>query len=278
MRASSFVSTADLASKPRMSARRGVAGYFRRCASSARMRSKALVFASCTAAASSCFSASDAAGVCARTEPHTAISAHSTVNPTRMLPPFYAGILRRVKYNRRLRSPQRSSKATTFPPARTCESNILTTPDLKIGTGLTETEAARRLAEIGYNELPSAQPRGVLRIAIEVVREPMLLLLLAGALTYFLLRDVQEGLILSVFVFVVIGIELYQKNKTERALGALRDLSSPRALVIRDGRQRRIAGRETVPGDIVILAEGDRIPADAVLLEATNLATDESLL
>ena len=66
------------------------------------------------------------------------------------------------------------------------------------------------------------------------------------------------------FVVLIIGITLYQEHKTERALEALRDLSSPRALVIRDGRQRRIPGRDVVRGDLVLLAEGDRVPADAV--------------
>ncbi len=80
------------------------------------------------------------------------------------------------------------------------------------------------------------------------------------------------------FVFLVAGITLFQEHKTERALEALRDLSSPRALVIRDGRRQRIAGREVVRGDIVILSEGDRVPADAALVSSSHLASDESLL
>lgn len=145
-------------------------------------------------------------------------------------------------------------------------------------TGLSQAEAARRLATNGYNELPSAKPRSILRIGLEVLKEPMLLLLLGCSLTYFFLGDVQEALSLAAFVFVVIAIELYQERKTERALEALRDLSSPRALVIRDGERRRIAGREVVPDDLVVLAEGDRVPADGVVVVATNLTTDESLL
>jgi Ca2+-transporting ATPase len=79
-------------------------------------------------------------------------------------------------------------------------------------------------------------------------------------------------------VFVVIGISIYQTHKTERALEALRDLASPRALVIRDGKERRIAGREVVRGDLVVLSEGDRVPADGVVLWSLNLVCDESLL
>ena len=144
--------------------------------------------------------------------------------------------------------------------------------------GLSESEAATRLRQDGYNELPSAKPRNVFQIAFEVLREPMLLLLLGCAGTYFLLGDVKEALILSIFVFVVIGIELYQQGKTEKALDALRDLSSPRALVIRGGERERIAGRDVVRGDLIVLVEGDRVPADGFVLEATNLSVDESLL
>jgi P-type Ca2+ transporter type 2C len=144
--------------------------------------------------------------------------------------------------------------------------------------GLSGQEAARRLREAGFNELPSSKPKNLLRIAGEILREPMLLLLVACSAIYFLLGDVREALVLSVFVNLVIGIEIYQQRKTERALEALRDLSSPRALVIRDGQRQRIAGREVVPGDILVLSEGDRVPADAALFSATNLAVDESLL
>ena len=144
--------------------------------------------------------------------------------------------------------------------------------------GLSDAEAASRIARYGFNELPSSKPRSILRIALEVVREPMLLLLLACGSTYLLLGDVQEAIILLIFVGVVIAITLYQERKTERALEALQDLSSPRALVVRRGERKRIAGRDVVPGDILVLSEGDRVPADGVLLSSVNLATDESLL
>jgi len=144
--------------------------------------------------------------------------------------------------------------------------------------GLSDAEAASRIAHYGFNELPSSKPRPTIRIALEVVREPMLVLLLACGGTYLLLGDVQGAIILLIFVVVVIAITLYQERKTERALEALRDLSSPRALVVRGGERKRIAGRDVVPGDILVLSEGDRVPADGVLLSAVNLATDESLL
>ncbi|MGB9006834.1 MAG: cation-transporting P-type ATPase, partial [Candidatus Aminicenantales bacterium] len=142
-------------------------------------------------------------------------------------------------------------------------------------------ELYRRLSgdlKFPANELPSAKKRTFLHIFLEVVREPMFLMLIACGVLYLFLGDTEEALMLSGFVFVIIGITFYQEQKTERALEALRDLSSPRALVIRDGRQQRIAGREVVRDDIILIAEGDRVPADAVLLSGNNVNIDESLL
>lgn len=144
--------------------------------------------------------------------------------------------------------------------------------------GLSDEEVIERLAQDGYNELPSTEKRTIFHILWEVVREPMFLLLIACGGLYLVLGDVQEAFMLLGFVFVVIGITIYQEQKTEKALDALRDLSSPRALVIRNGEQIRIAGRDVVREDIILISEGDRIPADSVLLSATNLLVDESLL
>jgi Ca2+-transporting ATPase len=144
--------------------------------------------------------------------------------------------------------------------------------------GLTEQEALERLAQDGYNELPIAKKRTFFHILLEVIREPMFLMLIACGLLYLLLGDREEALMLMGFVCVIIGITFYQEQKTERALEALRDLSSPRALVIRDGKQQRIAGREVVRDDIVLVVEGDRVPADSVLLSGANISVDESLL
>ncbi len=145
-------------------------------------------------------------------------------------------------------------------------------------SGLTDEEAAKRITLHGYNELPVTKKRSGIHIALEVVREPMFLMLIACGTLYLLLGDLQEALMLLGFVFVIAGITFYQERKTERALEALRDLSSPRALVIRGREKKRIAGREVVPGDIVLLSEGDRVPADAVIRSGTNVSVDESLL
>lgn len=153
-----------------------------------------------------------------------------------------------------------------------------TDSDIRATRGLSAQEAEQRLREEGPNELPSAKPRTWLAIAWDVLREPMLLLLLAAGSVNFLLGEPVDGSILLSFVLVVMAITFYQERKTERAIEALRDLSSPRALVIRDGVQCRIAGREVVRDDIVLLSEGDRVPADGVVLDVMSLSVDESLL
>ena len=144
--------------------------------------------------------------------------------------------------------------------------------------GLTAQQAEERLAADGPNELPTAKRRNLARQAWDVVSQPMLLLLLTAGTVNFLLSEPLDGVILMSFVVVVIAISIYQEHKTEGALAALRDLSAPRALVVRDGQQLRIAGRDVVRGDVVLLVEGDRVPADAVLLDAVNLSVDESAL
>jgi P-type Ca2+ transporter type 2C len=144
--------------------------------------------------------------------------------------------------------------------------------------GLTRSEAANRLRTDGPNELAPPRPRTLWRIALEVAREPMVQLLLAAGLLYLLLGSRGEAAILLACVAVTVSITIGQEQRTEKALQALRDLSSPRALVVRDGQQLRIAGREVVRGDLLVLTEGDRVAADAQLLEASDLQADESLL
>ncbi len=144
--------------------------------------------------------------------------------------------------------------------------------------GLTETEAAARLLQDGPNELPAQKQRSLWAIAFEVAREPMFLMLVAAGALYLLMGEPTDALMLLGFVFVVMTITIVQERRTEHALEALRDLSSPRALVIRDGARRRIAGRDVVRGDLVVLSEGDRVPSDGLLRRGINLSTDESLL
>ena len=145
-------------------------------------------------------------------------------------------------------------------------------------TGLSGDEARRRLGADGPNSLPSQGRHSLPAIIWEVVREPMFLLLVAAGVLYLVMGSLGDAAMLLGFVFAVMGITIVQERRTERALDALRDLASPRALVLRDGQQQRISAMEVVRGDLLLLAEGDRIPADAVLREGLNLLADESLL
>ncbi|MGE5557544.1 MAG: cation-translocating P-type ATPase [Bacillota bacterium] len=155
---------------------------------------------------------------------------------------------------------------------------MLKTEEISSIKGLSRQEAEEKLKREGYNEIPSSKKRGTAHVILEVIREPMFLLLAACGTIYLALGDAREAFMLLGFVFIIMGITIIQERKTERALEALRDLSSPRALVIRDGVQKRIPGREVVRDDILALAEGDRVPADAVLIWGLNVSVDESLL
>lgn len=145
-------------------------------------------------------------------------------------------------------------------------------------SGLSEQEATKRLKTVGENVLQASQPRSFWAIAWGTVREPMFLLLIGCGSLYLALGDLGEASLISAAVVAVIGITIVQERRTERTLDALRDLSSPRALVIRDGMKKRIAGKDVVPGDLVVIAEGDRVPADGFLVDAQALKINESLL
>ena len=144
--------------------------------------------------------------------------------------------------------------------------------------GLTAIEAARRLQRDGPNSLPSQSGRTIPAIVIGVLREPMLALLLGGSIVYLLIGSAGEAIILASFAGLSIAITIIQESRTEHVLQALRDLSAPHALVVRDGTSLRIAGREVVRGDLLVLDHGDRVAADAALLEADDFAMDELLL
>ena len=144
--------------------------------------------------------------------------------------------------------------------------------------GLSEQEALERLKKDGPNELSAANPRNFFTISLDVIKEPMFILLALCCILYIILGDPEQALILSVFVAVIIGITLFQSWKTESTLNALKDLSSPKSLVIRDSQELYIPSRELVIDDILILNEGDKVAADVIVLNTANLMVDESSL
>ncbi len=144
--------------------------------------------------------------------------------------------------------------------------------------GLSTAEVIEKRKKFGYNQIPDREKKSILKIIIGLMMEPMIFVLLAVVAVYFLIGDPSEAVILMVSVMVIVSINLYQDLKTEKTLEALRSLSNPICDVIRDGKHVSIPSRELVPGDIVLVNEGSRVPADAVLLSAQNLSADESLL
>ncbi len=150
--------------------------------------------------------------------------------------------------------------------------------DAQVRVGLDDQSVALRLSEDGPNELGASQRRSLLTIILDVLREPMFLLLLGAGGIYLTMGDAREALVLLGFVLVIVLVTVFQERRTDNTLNALRDLSSPRALVMRNGRAVRIPGTEVVRDDVLIVSEGDRVAADGVLLEAHELAANESLL
>ncbi len=143
--------------------------------------------------------------------------------------------------------------------------------------GLDAATAAARLQAEGPNQIGPHERRKLGAIALEVAREPMFLLLLASGSIYLAMGDPHEALALLGFVLIIMGITVAQERRTDNTLDALRDMSSPRARVMRGGALLRVAGPEVVRGDLLLLAEGERVAADGEVLQAHELAVDESL-
>ena len=144
--------------------------------------------------------------------------------------------------------------------------------------GLDEGEAARRLAAHGPNILNPERSRGLVDIVLGTLHEPMFLFLLAAAIIYIVVGGLGEGIFLLGGAIVSIGLVVFQEARSERALAALRQLAEPFARVIRGGIERRIPARDLVPGDVILVGEGERLPADALLVAGDALTVDESTL
>lgn len=144
--------------------------------------------------------------------------------------------------------------------------------------GLSSKQAVLNLKLYGFNELPSSKKSVFFSFLFKLFQEPMFLFLMIGAGLYFFLGSKIEGMMLLSFILVIMALTSYQQNKSDKAILSLHNLSSPRALVVRDGVCVRIAGREVVPDDIIVLNEGDSICADAQVLFCNNLLVNEAIL
>lgn len=144
--------------------------------------------------------------------------------------------------------------------------------------GLDEAQARDRLAEFGPNALAPPRGRSLWHLVIGTLREPMFLLLIAASGLYLVLGEFTEGLFLTVAAIATVGLVVIQEARSERALKALRDLSEPSARVVRGGTERVIPITELVPGDIILVGEGQRLPADGALVDGEVLSVDESAL
>lgn len=143
---------------------------------------------------------------------------------------------------------------------------------------LTDEQVKEKQVKEGFNEITEVKSHNFFKMVFGIFKEPMFLLLLICGSLYLLLGDIQEGIMLLGFVIFIIAIEIYQENKTEKALKALKELASPQAIVIRNGEEIKIPCREIVKDDLVVISEGERVPADAILIHSINIQADESLL
>lgn len=144
--------------------------------------------------------------------------------------------------------------------------------------GLNSEEVEKLQRKYGMNELIIQEKPNMLKKFLGVFKEPMFLLLLIAATVYFLLGAPKDGAIMLVFVGFVASITFIQEWKTEKTMNALKDLTSPKVNTLRNGKNILIKSTELVPGDVVFLSEGERIPADCIVLEPSNFSVDESIL
>jgi len=144
--------------------------------------------------------------------------------------------------------------------------------------GLTTAEAKRRQQQYGKNELTPQKKESFFKKVLHILCEPMFLLLIVAAVIYFFLGEPRDGAIMLIFVVGIIGIDVVQEWKTDQTLNALKDLSAPHVTVIRDGREQNIDSADLVPGDLMMICEGVKIPADGSVLSCADLCVDESSL
>ena len=144
--------------------------------------------------------------------------------------------------------------------------------------GLNDKEVITNRNKYGINELEVVKKKRIINKIIDIFKEPMLLLLIMSTLIYFVLGEISDGILMLVFVLVICGIEFIQEEKTSKALELLNSLKELNVKVIRNKKVVTISSRDVVVNDILVLEEGDKIPADAIILECNSLGVNESIL
>lgn len=144
--------------------------------------------------------------------------------------------------------------------------------------GLSSEEAKRRQQQYGKNELTPQKKESFLKKVFHILCEPMFLLLIIAAVIYFILGEPRDGATMLIFVVGIISIDVIQEWKTDKTLNALKDLSAPHITVLRDGKEQQIASADLVPGDLMMIYEGIKIPADGIIVRCSDLCVDESSL
>jgi Ca2+-transporting ATPase len=150
--------------------------------------------------------------------------------------------------------------------------------ETNLNSGLDEQRVAELQALEGKNEIPGSKSKSIYKLFWDLLKDPTVFILIACGFIYFFLGDPMEALMLLTFLLIIVSITLIQENKAERALEALKSLSSPRVMVLREGKKRRVPGAEVVRGDVIFISEGDKVPADSKIYQSSYLASDESLL
>ena len=144
--------------------------------------------------------------------------------------------------------------------------------------GLTSKEVKELQEKYGKNELSLEKHKPFIFKIFEILCEPMFILLIIASLIYFVLGEPRDGIIMLIFVIAIIMIDIIQEWKTDKTLKALKDLSEPKVKVLRDGKKVEILSSNLVPGDIMFICEGEKIPADGYVLKCNGLCIDESSL
>lgn len=156
--------------------------------------------------------------------------------------------------------------------------DVITELSVDVVNGLTSEEVEKRKEKYGLNELTAKEGKSMVRMFLEQLNDPLIYILLAAAFASGIVGEVTDAIIICLVILLNAVIGLIQESKAEKALEALKKMSTPKAVVKRDGQIKEIPSQEVVPGDIIILDAGRSVPCDLRLIETANLKIEESAL